>query len=252
MDFHRLLPAPGTVDSAELLRDLGLAARAHPDRPYVVMDFAATADGRVAIDGRSGAIGDDGDREIFRRLRIQPDALLVGTGTLEAERYSRAVRRADLLAAREAIGLVPDPPMVTVTRSGRLPLEIPLFQDPAAHVIVYTEAGDAVRAPDVPARVEVHALDPRSDGPLLTAALRHLRHHHGIRSLLCEGGPSLFGGLLGEGLVDELFLTLAPQLSGGGTAPSLTAGDALPSPADLRLVWALERSGSLYLRYAVE
>ena len=60
------------------------------------------------------------------------------------------------------------------------------------------------------------------------------------------------GALLGEQLVDELFVTLAPQLAGGGTAPTMATGAALPEPATLRLVWALERHGSLYLRYAVE
>lgn len=245
MDFLRLLPDPGPVDSAELLRDLGLAALAPADRPYVVLDFAATADGRVAIEGRSGAIGDEGDSEMFRRLRTQADALLVGPRTLELEEYGRAIRRADLRAAREAIGLAPDAPIVTITRSGRLPLEIPLFQDPEAHVIVYTHSD--VPAPDVPARVDLHALG----GHHMAEAMRHLRTAHGIRSLLCEGGPTLVSALLHDGLVDELFLTLAPQLAGGGTALTLTAGVELPAPAELALRWALERRGSLYLRYAV-
>ena len=71
-----------------------------------------------------------------------------------------------------------------------------------------------------------------------------------MRSLLCEGGPTLMGALLHERLVDELFLTLAPQLAGGGTGPTMSSGPALADPAALELVWALERAGSLYLRYA--
>lgn len=249
MEFQRLIPDPAAVDSAELLRDLGLGARAPAERPYVAVNFAATVDGRIALDGRSGTIGDDGDTEVFRRLRTQADALFVGTGTLEAEQYSRPIRRADLRAAREAIGLAPIPPLVVVARSGRLPLEIPLFQDPDAHVIAYTEVETA--PPAVPARVELERIDPAAGEPTLTAALRHLRRERGIRSLLCEGGPQLLSGLLHEGLADELFLTVAPQLAGGGAEPVLTGGAALPSPAALRLVWALERRGSLYLRYAI-
>lgn len=249
MDFQRLLPDPGVVDSTELLRDLGLAARAHADRPYVVTNFAATADGRIALDGGSGAIGDEGDKEVFRRMRVQADALIVGTGTLAAEGYSRPIRRPELRAAREAIGLPPVPPLVTISRRGRLPLEIPLFDDPGAHVIVYTEA--ETEPPACAARVELHRVEPAAGEPVLTAALRHLRVHHGIRSLLCEGGPKLLSGLLHERLVDELFLTLAPQLAGGGPEQVLTTGAPLPEPAELRLVWALERRGSLYLRYAI-
>jgi len=247
MEFTRLFPAPGSVDSAELLHDLGLAAHAHADRPYVVTNFAATVDGRIAIDGRSGAIGDDGDHEIFRRLRTQGDALLVGTGTIAQEEYSRPIRRADLRAAREAIGLAPIPPLVTVTRSGRLPLEIPLFHDPEAHVIVYTTVD--LPAPEVPARVEVVRIEEAA-GPLLTGALRDLRQVRGVRSVLCEGGPALLSGLLHERLVDELFLTVAPLLAGGDADP-MTAGPPLAPPEALQLRWALERRGSLYLRYAI-
>lgn len=248
MEFTRLLPDPGPVDSAELLHDLGLAGLAHPERPYVVSNFAATVDGRIAIDGRSGAIGDDGDHETFRRLRTQADALLVGTGTLAQEEYSRPIRRPELRAVREQIGVPPIPPLVTVTRSGRLPLEIPLFHDPESHVIVYTSGKPPI--PDVPARVEIVSL-PAGEEPPLTAAMRDLRVTRGIRSVLCEGGPGLLGGMLHERLVDELFLTVAPTLAGGGEAEPMTTGAVLTPPAELELRWALERRGSLYLRYAV-
>ena len=246
MEFTRLFPSPGQVDSAELLRDLGLGARAHAERPYLVTNFAATVDGRIAIDGRSGAIGDDGDHEVFRRLRTQADALLVGTGTLLHEEYSRPIRRAELRAAREQIGLAPIPPLATVTRSGMLPLEIPLFHDPESRVVVYTDRELAV--PDVPARVEVVRI---AEGPLLTGALRDLRIARDVRSVLCEGGPAVLSGLLHERLVDELFLTVAPLLAGGGDADPMTAGAALSPPEGLELTWALERRGSLYLRYGV-
>ncbi|MDO8213022.1 dihydrofolate reductase family protein [Conexibacter sp. CPCC 206217] len=249
MQFTRLQPDPGPVDSDALLGDLGLAARAHPDRPYVISNFATTADGRIALEGRSGAIGDDGDHELFRRLRTQADALLVGTGTIGQEGYGRPIRADDLRALRERIGLAPSMPLATITRSGRLPLEIPLFQDPDAHVIVYTTA-DA-QPPAVPARVDLHRVDSERDGPLLSAALRHMRVEHGIRSVLCEGGPLLLSGLLHERLVDELFLTIAPLLAGGGPDPAMTTGAALADPARLELLWTLERNASLFLRYGV-
>src|SRR6476661_922194 len=138
MDFRRLHPDPAVLDSAELLGDLGLVGRAHDDRPWLVTNFATTADGRAAIDGRSGPIGDDGDLEIFRRLRTQVDALLVGSRTLRVERYGPAVKRPELRAAREALGLAPQPLIATVSRSGELPAEIPLFADPEARIVVFT------------------------------------------------------------------------------------------------------------------
>lgn len=247
MDFHRLHPDPATVESAELLGDLRLVERARDDRPWLVTNFATTADGRATIDGRSGAIGDDGDMEVFRRLRTQVDALLIGTRTLGIERYGRAVRRPELRAAREALGLAPEPLIATVSRSGELPTEIPLFAEPEANVVVFTTP-DAPE-PSCPACVTLVRLDPAE--LTLTSALRRLRADHGVRALLCEGGPTLMGALLHEGLVDEVFLTLAPQLAGGGSGPTMSSGPALASPAELELVWTLERAGSLYLRYAV-
>ena len=86
----------------------------------------------------------------------------------------------------------------------------------------------------------------------MTTALRRLRSEYGVRTVLCEGGPTLFGALLAEGVADELFLTLAPKLAGGGRGPTITSGPELPEPRGLRLRWLLERAGSLYSRYAIE
>ena len=62
------------------------------------------------------------------------------------------------------------------------------------------------------------------DGVPLDAVLHTLRRDHGVETLLCEGGPTLFGALLRAGLVDELFLTLAPSLVGGASGPAVVSG----------------------------
>jgi riboflavin biosynthesis pyrimidine reductase len=69
----------------------------------------------------------------------------------------------------------------------------------------------------------------------------------GVRAVICEGGPTLHGSLQGLGLVDELFVTIAPKLS-GGQAPRMLEG-ALPEIADLELAWLLEEDGELFARY---
>lgn len=80
----------------------------------------------------------------------------------------------------------------------------------------------------------------------LPALLRSLRAE-GVRALLCEGGPTLHASLQQAGLVDELFLTIAPKLSGRG-APGILAGE-LAAVEPLELAWLLEQDGELFARY---
>jgi riboflavin biosynthesis pyrimidine reductase len=81
----------------------------------------------------------------------------------------------------------------------------------------------------------------------IVAALELLRREHGVRALLSEGGPGLHGELQAAGLVDELFLTIAPKLV-GGAAPRIVEGD-LPGVSGLELAWLLEQDGELFARY---
>lgn len=243
--FRRLLPEPGELTATELLESLGGLGRAHSDRPYTLVNFVASADGRAAFQGRSAPLSDPGDRSMFHGLREQVDAVMAGTGTMRSERYGRLVRDPARRRRRAAHGLTPDPLACLITRSGEVPSDIPLFADPSSRIIVF--APRTLDLADVQARVETVALDP---GELtFTTALRRLRTGYDVRLLLCEGGPTVFGALLKEDLVDELFLTLAPRLAGGGGDPAPTSGPALPAPAELDLAWALEREGSLFLRY---
>lgn len=243
--FERLLPDPGPVELTAQLDELRLAERAPAHRPYVVANFAQTLDGRVAVDGRSGPIGDDGDREMFFGLRTRVDAVLVGTGTLRTERYGRLVPRPERRAERAALGLAADPLAVTITRSGAVPRDLPLLDDPDSTLVVYTGARTPPDLSGARARVHVVALDQ----PVPAAALAHLRAEHGARSVLCEGGPTLLGALAAGGVLDEVFLTVAPKLAGGGDAPGLTEGPPLGGLLALELAWVLERNGSLFLRH---
>lgn len=247
MQLHQLIPQARPVEILDLLGELDLSARSTEDRPYTVVNFIASADGRATFRGRSGLLGNPADREMFHGLREQMDAVMAGTRTLQTENYGRVLGKAERRDRRAQAGRTPEPLMCIVTRSGHVPVQAPLFSEPEARIVVFAPAGTEVD--DVAAQVDLVTLDP---GELtLTTAMRRLRAGYGIRSLLCEGGPTLFGGLLQEQLVDELFLTLAPKLTGGGTSPAVTTGPELPEPASLTLKWALEHEDSLFLRYRV-
>ncbi|HEY2437353.1 MAG TPA: dihydrofolate reductase family protein [Solirubrobacteraceae bacterium] len=245
MELHQLIPQDARVELPEILAGLQLEERAGSSRPYTIVNFIATADGRATFQGRSAALGDPVDREMFHGLREQADAVIAGTHTMRIERYGRITRDPERRERRLAAGRSAEPLACLVTRSGDVPVEAPIFSEPEARIVVFGPVDLELNG--VEAQVEVVGLDP---GELtLTTALRHLRSQFGIRSLLCEGGPTLFNGLLHERLADEMFLTLAPKLSGGGAEPAITHGPELPELQTMSLAWALERDNSLYLRY---
>jgi riboflavin-specific deaminase-like protein len=247
LEFRQLLPQHSTVEVQDSLDSLAVPPEAARDRPYVLVNFISTVDGRSTFAGRSGGLGDEGDRALFHGLRERADAILVGTRTLEAENYGRILGREERRERRLARGRSAEPLACLVSRSGRVPTHVPLFAEPEARVVIFTAA--ELDLASVLAQVEVVRLDA---GQLtLTTALRRLRSDHGIELLLCEGGPMMFGSLLEENLVDELFLTVAPSLAGGGNAPTITTGSELPALRELKLSWVLERKDYLYLRYLV-
>jgi riboflavin biosynthesis pyrimidine reductase len=230
--LHRIFPAPGEVAPDALVQEIEPAGGAATTRPYTLVNFVASADGRATVEGRSGGLGDAGDHALFHALRERVDAVLAGTGTLRTERYGRILRRPERRERRIAAGRPAEPLAVVVSRTAEVPLDIPLFAEPEARAVVFSP---------VP-----------PDPELLHAAVHWEPLHPQVqRTLLCEGGPTVFAALLAEQLVDELFLTVAPKLVGGGGALTITHGPPLPELADLRLVWALERDSSLYLRYAL-
>jgi riboflavin biosynthesis pyrimidine reductase len=211
------------------------------DRPYLTLNFATTLDGRAAIDGRSGAIGSDTDTAMLSGLRQRFDAVMIGAGTMRAERYGRLVGDPAKRDRRERDGLPADPLMVIVGGFD-LPWDAPLFTDGGGEVLLLT--ADEGEPPATPTPVQVlrdsgHQVD-------LAAALGRLREERGVRTVLCEGGPHLHSQLQADRLADELFLTIAPKLV--GTGPAILEG-ALPAVAELELEWLLQEGSELFARY---
>jgi riboflavin-specific deaminase-like protein len=239
---RRLLPDEAETTVAEQLTELDLKELAHPDRPYLILNFATTLDGRAAIDGRSGPIGSETDTEMLQRLRTRVDAVMIGAGTMRAERYGRIVSNPDLRAYRERTGLAPDPLAVIASNRLELPWDAGLFTDGGGRVVIFTASDQEPPETATPVTVERHP-----DGVDLDRALEWLRRERGIRSVLCEGGPTLHGRLREGGLADELFLTIAPKIA-GGEGPRVLEG-ALPDIDQVELAWLLESKGELFARY---
>jgi riboflavin biosynthesis pyrimidine reductase len=246
--------------------NLNVALR--PDRPTVIANFVSTLDGVVAFDadGLSGGGEVSGfsepDRFVMGMLRAMADVVLVGAGTVRAasthEWTPRHVHRgsAKLYGTwRKRMGVPGEQPTTIVaTASGSLDPAHPGLSAPDVPVIVATTHAGAQRfgavgpAPNV--RIEI-AGPERLIAP---AALVELAGSAGARLILCEGGPHLIGELLKADLLDELFLTVAPQVAGRDAAAhrlALVEGVAFDVAAT---PWAelssVRRSGDhLFLRY---
>jgi riboflavin-specific deaminase-like protein len=240
--LRRLLPDPAETSVAEQLATLDYKPLAREDRPYLALNFATTLDGRAAIDGRSGPIGSEVDTEMLQRLRTRFDAVMIGAGTMRAERYGRIVSDPQLRAYRERTLLTHDPLAVIVSNRLELPWDAPLFTDGGGRCVIFTASEEQPPSTATPVTCVSHP-----DGVELDQALRWLRGERGIRSVLCEGGPTLHGRLREGDLADELFLTIAPKLA-GGEAPRILEG-ALPEVEELELAWLLDHDGELFARY---
>ncbi len=207
------------------------------------MNFAATVDGRASIAGVSGPIGSATDTAMLAGLRTRFDAVMIGAGTMRAERYGPLVGDEEKRARRERLGLLEGPLMVIVSGRLDLPWDASLFTEGRGGVVVLTESETEPPETATELRVIRH-----EGGVDLTEAVRLLRAEHGVRALLCEGGPRLHAQLQAAELVDDLFLTIAPKLA-GGEAPRIIEGE-LPGIAPLELSWLLEEDGELFARYS--
>ncbi|MFN2616217.1 MAG: RibD family protein [Thermoleophilaceae bacterium] len=240
-----LYPERRATSPEELASELRLGHRARPERPYLVLNMVSSLDGKATIEWRTKGLSSELDRSLFHQLRTQVDAVMVGAGTVRAERYGRLTKTDELRAKRRREGLDPDPLAVVVSARLDLPADLPLLQDPDQRVVIAT--GSDARLDGTRAQIEYQPVG--QDLPLL---MSRLRDEHGVRSVLCEGGPTLNSHLLAAGLVDELFLSLSPKLAGGAAALTIVAGRELVEPAELRLAWVAEGEGDLFTRWRVD
>ena len=242
-------------------------------RPFVIANFVSTLDGVVSyeIEGKSGGSAisgsDAADRFIMGLLRASADAIVVGAGTLRdvsAESLwtpEHAYPGAKHLYAEYRVSAQHKseyPLLVIISGSGQLELERAIFRMPAMRtVVVTTLAGrDELtrRGATTPGSVEIHALNSSSGSIAPRAILQLLQSQFGVKILLHEGGPTLFGQFLAAEAVDEFFLTLSPQIAGrdgDATRPAVVQGVRfVPDSAPwFQMVSVKERDAYLYLRY---
>jgi riboflavin biosynthesis pyrimidine reductase len=268
---------PGAVlpDDLRARYDGNLSFPPAPEkRPYFIANFVSTLDGVVSFNlpGQSGGAQISGsneeDRFIMGLLRASADAVIVGSGTLQAvgpqgswlPEYVYPAAKDLYQKYRTEVRKLQDLLVVIVAGTGQLDLASAVFHTPRTRVLILTTEQGKQRllqngVAALPS-VEVRALSTTETRISPSAMLTLLRQEFGVELLLHEAGPTLFGEFLQGGFVDELFLTLAPQVA-GRTAdhprPGLVANaQFLPATAPWwNLLSAKKSGGHLFLRYQV-
>jgi len=206
--------------------DLGLYAFPDTDGPWLRTNFVTTLDGAAHdVRGVTASLGGDTDTALFAHLRTLADVILVGAGTTRIENYGPKSSAPIAIASRR--------------------LDIPERLQVPGVIVVTTEDAPADRVDELTAAgVDVVAhgevtVDWRA--VVATFAAR------GWFKINCEGGPSLHGELVSQGLVDDLCLTIAPVLT-AGDAPRI-AHSRLPVAENMRLAHAVPVGDVLFTRW---
>ncbi|MDT5187169.1 MAG: hypothetical protein QOI29_5327 [Mycobacterium sp.] len=216
---------------------------------WVRGNMISSLDGGAADDGKSGGLAGPGDRAVFVQMREAADVILVGAATVRVENYAGAQLSVAARQARQRRGQVEVPPIAVVTRSGDL--------DPTALVFTRTEVppmiltctrslGDTRRRLGSVAEV-IDASGPNPDSVDPATAVKVLAERKLFR-VLTEGGPSMLGLLIENGLLDELCLTAAPILV-GGSARRIVTGQGQVHTNMRRTHVLTDDDGYLYTRY---
>lgn len=227
-------------DPAEHLSDDDLVASL--DHEGVRLNFVSSIDGAATRDGLSGGLGTPADERMFELLRRVADVVVVGAGTVRAEGYGALRVSTASVAWRMAHGRGEHPVFAIVSRSLDLDPASPVFTQAPVRPILLTASRSTGRSRFAEVADVVVAGSSRVDPAHAVAAL----HERGLRRILCEGGPTLFGDVLAADAADELSLTLSPTLE-AGDARRIATG-ATP-PRSMRPAEVLRSGATLLLRY---
>jgi riboflavin-specific deaminase-like protein len=223
-------------------------------RPRIILNFAMTIDGKVSTakltpSGFTSAF----DKHRLLEIRSLGDALMVGKNTLQIDQMSMGLPDEALRGARVRRAQAEYPIRVIISNSGDLPTDLNVFNHRFSPIVIYS----TTRMPpntqtELRAKAELHlsAVDHLS----LKEVLNDLYERHQVRTLVCEGGPQLAKALAELNVVDELFLTVAPLIAGGASAPGVLGapGTFLPFSRIYRLKSMKVEAAECYLHYVAD
>jgi riboflavin biosynthesis pyrimidine reductase len=234
-------PAAAELDDDRLMQCYALER----DARAVRMNFVSSIDGAATAGGLTAGLSRPADKRVFNILRRLCDVVLVGAGTVRAEGYGAMRLDGASVEWRRANGLTDQPVFAIISGALHLDTDSAVFTEaPVRAVIVTVEASNGVKKKALSRVADVLVC---GEEKLEASVMLDELSKRGLRQVLCEGGPTLFGTLLEADCVDELCLTVSPQIE-AGAAPRIAAG-VLPQPRRMVLHHALVAGSTLLLRY---
>ncbi len=223
----------------------------------MLINMVASLDGKASANGKASGIGSRTDRTLMNSLRSRADAVMIGAGTLRAERLNLSVSE-DLAQTRASRGLNPQPLAIVTTGSGDVPLKenlIGAYPDNTLVLASPKTPEERIATLSSQALVEILPDGEPLGGchPNLPNALISLKESYDVHVLLVEGGPTLNHALIDGNLADELFLTLAPKLLGGEGPenPTILHGPPVTQIAEPNLLSVHLVGDELFFRYTL-
>lgn len=220
--------------------------------PKVIANFALSADGKVTTRKPAPAnFTSPEDKARLRWIRSLGDALLVGAKTVAADTMSMGLSDPKLQEERKKRGQSKEPMRVIVSNSGKIDPKWKVFKNTNSPLLIFSTKR---MANNLQARLaQVCDLWLAEKAVDLCFVLRTLREEYGVGTVICEGGPTLFGAMAAEGLVNELYLTVAPIIFGGAESATLTGkpGGFIEPALRLKLLEITQGSEELFLHYKV-
>jgi 2,5-diamino-6-(ribosylamino)-4(3H)-pyrimidinone 5'-phosphate reductase len=222
-------------------------------RPFVIATFAMTVDGKVTTKnfGPVDFTSREDKLHLFRQ-RALADAVLLGHTSLERDNV-RLGLPAEMQELRVKHGKTPSPLRVIISNKGRIDDRLKIFQSDVSPIIIFsTKRMPRKNQEALRKKATLHLTD--AEHLDLAAMLETLRDQYKVRTLACEGGPTLFRAFLKENLVDQLNLTIAPYMFGGAKAPTLTglSKEFLPSSVHCLLVDVRTVGDECFLTYRIK
>ncbi len=225
------------------------------NRPFVFINIAMTADGKIDTFQRKGAaISSERDKERVDHLRAEADAIMVGGKTLLEEDPKLTVKSEALRAERLASGLSANPIKVGIVTEARLQPDSQFLNTGPANIVIFTTRWTSKHHISLLKSRGVDVYVDDSEKVNLLRALETLKEL-GVERLMVEGGATLNFELLRLGLVDEVTAYVAPMIFGGANAPTMAAGsglergDAIPMKLAGAETW---EDGGVLLKYILE